>query len=194
MPLINHNEKFIFLHIPRTGGCSLTSCLKNKSGTESYKKHPSLNFLLNRASKKTGVNLEEYFKFSFVRNPWDIMISKYLAPCYKEINSLSGKSLLFFLDNIWVISSECGHSFHDYCDPEKLDFIGRFENRNKDLGFISKKIGIQIDPDVNVRQKQMQAKLKKKKHYSEYYDEQTLNIVYGICKKDIDYFGYKFGE
>jgi hypothetical protein len=69
-----------------------------------------------------------------------------------------------------------------------MDFIARFENRNKDLEYISNKIGFNIDANTKRRHH------RRKKHYTEYYDDETREIVAKRYAKDIDYFGYRFGE
>lgn len=179
-------SKWIFIHIPRTGGTSLEYQLNNNSQINELTKHQSLHQV------KLHLDISEYFKFSFIRNPWDIVISKYLAPYYRKINSCTGKNLLYFLENYYPASNEAGDSFFDYFDPSEMDFIGRFETREKDLNYISKMIGLEIDPSFSVKKKEMQRKLKSKKHFTSYYDEQTLQIVYEKYKKDIEYFQYSF--
>jgi len=173
------------VHIPRTGGTSIEFQLRQSDPGLLGKKHESL-FDIKERFDPTG-----YFKFSFIRNPWDIVISKYFAPFYREINILSGKTLLYFLNNYYRAKKEAGDSFFDYFDPSELDFIGRFETRANDLKYISKKIGIKINSDFSVKAKEMQ-RAKSSKSFHEYYDEETRNIVYQQYKDDIDFFGYQF--
>lgn len=180
--IISHKHKFIFIHIPRTGGTSIECLFDSEIGEG---KHGSL------FSIEKKIDISNFFKFSFIRNPWDITISKYFAPYYHEINKLSDKSLLYFLENYFPAPNEAGDSFHDYFDPIKMDFIGRFETRETDLDYISNKIGIQLDPKFSVKSKEMQRK-RSKKHYTEYYDDETKQIVAERYAKDIEYFGYEF--
>lgn len=181
--MICHKNNFVFVHIPRTGGTSIEFQFSEPPPRE--EKHLPLSFF----EKKFEIS--NYFKFTFIRNPWDIVISKYLCPFYASINYLSGKSLLHFLTKYYRAPFEPGDTFDHYFDPKRIDFIGRFESRGQDLELISNKINFPIDKNFSVKAKENQ-KGANKKHYTEYYDDDTREIVAKKYAKDIEYFGYKF--
>lgn len=188
--MISKNYKFIFVHVPRTGGTSIEfQGFEKELGVDEEEKHWSLDAIKQSISHQ---QFAEYFKFSFVRNPWDIVISKYCSPFYRDIGLKTNKSLLYFLHNYYIPDHEYGDLFHDYFDPAELDYIGRFETRAKDLKFISQKIGRKLDPNYSVKEKEMQKALNNQKHYTEYYDDETRQIVAERYARDIERFGYKF--
>ena len=96
----------------------------------------------------------------------------------------------YFLEHYKTPVHERGETFHDYLDPEQVNFIGRFENRENDLKYISTQIGVNISTKHHTRK--IQSLDKSKKHYTEYYDEETKQIVAEKYAKDIEYFGYEF--
>lgn len=199
--MINHKHKFIFLHVPKTGGTSIENMF-NKN-YHSNQQHHSLAWHKNRHSKI----YEEYFKFSIIRNPYDKVISEYLwhknDPLKQFKNKFKGLSLAdflglffsidktFFEDKKWSGWFPMHFETHRipqtlFLDPiSDLDFVIRFENLHEDFNKICDKTGI---PKQQLPHKNKA----KRKHYTEYYDDETREIVAQKYAKDIEYFGYKF--
>ena len=179
--MINHKYKCIFIHIPRTSGTSLE---KSFGYGDAPDKHYNAQDIFNKVGTKVW---NSYFKFTFVRNPWDRVISLYHQPAFNKIGEKSGKSLEYFLENYSPYSWEHGITFCDYLNYGKIDFVGRFESREDDIRFVSKKIGLEITSSYHSRRT-------KHKHYTEYYNNGTRATVAAIYKDDIELFRYKFGE
>ena len=140
---------------------------------------------------------KQYFKFSFVRNPWDKECSDYHYHNKGRLSRGEGayKNLKEYLqipqaqpnhDNFYWHSNQL-RWLHSSNKKIEIDFIGRFESLQEDFNVACDKIGIpkQQLPHLNAT---------KHKHYTEYYNDETIEMVAEKYAKDIEYFGYKFGE
>ena len=182
--MINHEYKYFFLHIEKCGGNTVRAALDlphQRTGN---------HLALKNKFRYFRHNPKEYFKFTFVRNPWDRMVSTYFY--YNRSKALSFKEYTTILLNRsaskdWKRHASCYDYIFDENATTTIDFIGKIENFEEDFNIVCDKIGIP--------QQQLPHKNKTNhKHYTEYYDNETREIVAEKYAKDIEYFGYEFGE
>lgn len=181
--MINHRYKCVFVHVPRTSGTSV-ECMFGVDMDMIGGKHSKASDIFDIIGK---TRWEDYFKFTIVRNPWDRVISHFHQPYYHTINNLSGKNLKYFLNHYKPAPHESGVECSDYIDRDDLDFIGKFENRQQDIKHICDVVGLTNLSNIHKRRT-------KHKHYTEYYDDETREMVKNRYAKDIKYFDYEFGK
>jgi hypothetical protein len=213
--MISHKYKCIFVEVPKTGSTSMrrvigqppkvhNNIIQMRDDMETYWTHygGSVNrflqsmylFLPKVKRKEIGRRqFDSYFKFGFVRNPWDRTVSLYERK--EGVKLPEDMTFEQFVDWINYSSSTCTlpvpHRyqldwFTDASGNVLVDFIGRFENLQDDWAYIAKKLRI----DKPLPHKRLNPK---KKHYTEYYTDKTKEIIAEKFKVDIEYFDYKFG-
>ena len=137
--------------------------------------------------------LSEYFTFMFCRNPWDWVLSQFCWNFRYAANRMKvfNKKKFYRIEAFLSTSKHSAKYQSDYLWDRDgklcIDYIGRFENLQEDFNTICDKIGI---PEQELPHKNKN----KHNHYTEYYDDETKEIVAKKYRKDIEYFGYKFGE
>ena len=206
--MISAKYNFIFQHIPKCAGQSMLKFFINLHRQEKCIDQLSLE-LHTPFEKVKSVQPKEYrsfFKFTFVRNPWDRVVSLYE---YRKQEALKGvwyrswppiEELISdsFSDNIMKsVKHNSPERLYlepaytdDYWLPRKIlrevNFIGKFESIQKDFDYI--KYVLEIDDTYILSH----LNNTKRKHYSEYYNDDTRKIVADKYATDIELFQYKF--
>lgn len=75
------NNKFLFVHINKSGGGVVTNNMKKNGNTKITGFHRSLNKMLKIAKEKHSISSENLYTFTMVRNPFERMLSMYLFFC-----------------------------------------------------------------------------------------------------------------
>ena len=199
--MIDREKKIIFLHIPKCGGTSIENffgvdpakfCKETLTGF--YEKYGWLQHCtLTEMEIDFNIDINKFYSFTFVRNPWDRVVSSY----FYDLKWIKDKklNLLDYVKNRPEISKyhKKAHQREQYqyiidqSNEPSINYIGKFENLQQDFDVICDKIGI---PHSKLPHKNKS----NHKHYTEYYDDETREIVAQKYARDIEYFGYKFGE
>ena len=200
--MISHKYKCIFIHIPRCGGTSIEMAL---CGQDWHTVDKTTKHLIGSTAKKIYEPYwDNYFKFSFVRNPWARTASLQKFSHFYGVSIQKGKvNFGKYFDKFYPLEIDRRSKSHkDSFKPienaiylntlnVKLDFIGRFENLQQDFNTVCDQLGI---PHQQLPHSEKSFKKNYNKHYTEYYDDETREIVAEKYARDIEYFGYKFGE
>ena len=190
--MISHKHKIVFVHPNKCGGNSVEAFFEGESHKRIHKRHMRLKGYKNKYPEE----FENYFKFAFTRNPFDRLVSVFhgrvqgkMVPRNKTLAELGFTESIKSGHIFKFCKTQVGHYFNlrnkDGTIP--LDFIGRVENYQKDFNIVCDKIGI---PHQQLPHKNAS----KHKHYTEYYNDETKQIVAEKYAKDIEYFNYEFGE
>lgn len=183
--MIDHNNKFIFIHIPKTGGSSVEQALKWIEP-----RHHTLKFY----DKK--YDIREYYKFTIVRNPWDLVVSWHTF--HKKYNKIRAELREF---SEWVTNGMPTHWDNKKIDGtmwgDPLDY-SQWIDRFSDYDYIARTETLQADFDIICNQinipKRVVPQLNQsdRPSYRELYTDETRQVVHDKYIKYIKYFNYKF--
>lgn len=190
--IISHSSKFIFIHIQRTGGSTLINLLSKQLGE-------NVKIVTQHGNTKSAelaliLDNRDYFSFAFVRNPWDRILSWYLLINKQNLGSLEHEREKYqkFLEmDFAAVPGDIDFHYNqlDYISNDKgvilTNKLYRFENYEAEVGAMFKELNLpMIDiPKMNATWS---------RNYQDYYTERSKELIAEKCKKDIDYFGYKF--
>ena len=140
---------------------------------------------------------KDYFKFAFIRNPWDRLVSCWTNKVirynyFKFSNEMRGKYQNFnnfvgYVEKLNVHSCDQHIRMQSsLIDLNSIDYIGRFEKFEYDLRQIFQILGLRVNNIEKINESI------NRRSYREYYDDQLRDRVENVFKKDIQIFNYKF--
>ena len=189
-----NEHKCIFIHIPKAAGTSVTNALFGP-----VSRHVPY-FEYERANPR---KFARYFKFSFVRNPWDRLLSAYIFlkkgglnemdRAWAEAHLARFESFEQFVvewvneENVWSWMHFIPQHYF-ICDDAlniKVDFVGRLEQIDEDIRIVQQRLGLPETalPKINV------GKIGKHDH-AQKFSEECLNIIAHVYREDIRLFSY----
>ncbi len=202
--IISHKHKFIYIKSNKTAGTSteillekicgkddiVTPITKRDSKTHTPRNHENKFYNhMGLHEIKNNINddvFNSYYKFVNIRNPYDREVSGY----YWRTNPNKTSFKDYLIKSIYSDYSKYYRIEGTPC----VDGFVKYENLQDDINTLSNKLNLSLGDYDLPRAKTKSRKNAKHKHYTEYYDDETREIVAEKYAKDIKYFGYEFGE
>lgn len=205
--IISPNHKYVFVAVPKTGTHAVRQALRphmSPGDMEQVGLFVKRQFPIADLAKlgHGHISLEqlrkfmdpakfaEYFKFAFVRNPFDRFIS-YCSFITREGNAFKtdpqkvmrrilaeppSEHVLFWPQSTFVVDGS-GNLLTDY--------VGRVETMQQSFEFIASKIGI---PAVQLEK----VNATERSAYRDYYDQELIDGVAKLYADDLRLFDYDF--
>lgn len=191
--MIDHKNKILFIHVPKCAGSSIKIWMKHISG-KCFQKggHPTYDYY----SKK--YNVQDYYKFTMVRNPYDRVVSAY---CYLKKGGRGSRHDVAARDELkdctfLQFAKKIDHFKQKYIhfreqmyfikDVSNYDVIGRVENVEQLINTLRRDLNITHDdqiPNVNMTGHQQ---------YKSYYDDEIYDIISHAYKNDLTTLNYEY--
>lgn len=217
--IVSHRYRFIFIKCKKTAGTSIEIALSSilgdndiitpinefdeklrsqlcyrgpqnyldeRSGEQIFYNHMPAMEIRDRLGEKIW---NDYYKFCFVRNPWDRIISHYYWH-YRE-DKTPIPSIAEFIR--WLDAGRISRydNFRLYTIDGKIsvDRIGRYENIEQDLKMIGAEIGLPVLPELPRAKGNYRSD---RRHYREILSGEEREAIRRLCEIEIEHFGYQF--
>lgn len=215
--LLSHKHQFLFVHVAKTGGTSVRDALAKYRWGSRY----SLPmFIAQKLSQMTGHKIasrfprhskviaakemlpaeffDDLFKFTFVRNPWDLQVSSFHHIQRERPHVMNGitdfnefmaykfdpdRPYQYHIDTSLEWQSDYIVDLHG---NSIVDFIGHYENLQSDFDHVCDTVGIPRQTLPNKR------KATNRSDYRNYYNDKSIELVAEHFKRDIALLNYQF--
>jgi hypothetical protein len=205
--MIAHDRRFIFTHVPKAAGKSIRFLLGLPEFAHQFKSDSqNIEYGFGHyplADFADRDYFHAYFKFAFVRNPYDRLVSAF---AYLNSGGCNAVDQMFFEKYLRIYDNNFAAFAEDL--PQLLtaqhfrpqvfwlcnaggalltDFVGRYENLEHDLDVIAKRLELSFAPPPVIN-------ASRHAPYRSYYDDATRRRVALAYAEDLERFKYRFPE
>jgi hypothetical protein len=211
--MISYRKRFIFIHNYKVAGTSIAKAL------EQYAFHHPLKWLMRVLNTRMGIQIsmpyykfrdfplhikarelkdelperifESFYKFAFVRNPWDWQVSLYFFMLQTPTHFQHGlvREMTFDQYIEWRVAKDLKLQRDFVMDEggnQIVDFVGRYERLGEDFRHVCDVLNLEtILPHVNSSTR---------RDYRLYYSDRARELVKTHFAEDIGAFGYAFDD
>lgn len=206
MALIGHKPQFIFIHIFKCAGHSIRWALRELHTGELHGVHVEAKDVQQHFIK-TGkpAFYEKAFKFTFVRNPYDWMVSTYYYIRKSKIHFMHEEAMSMTYEQWlgWYLDvfhgSERPYGSNKYLTLKEfisdsegnviVDYVGKTETIQGSFNDICDAIGI---PKVALTKRNVGIGNNRQADYRQYYNDNSKAMIQKAFGEDLDYFEYAF--
>lgn len=196
--------KYVFIHIPKCAGSSIHRALSVLHTQRSWRVEKPKYHKHAKAAKVRevlGPAWNECFKFAFVRNPWDLMVSSYhwwltyaemFPALHRDIARIRemGSFSVFIRSEFGrsMLNEHRGGDLTEWIsdgDEIIVDFVGRYENLNEDWSKVCRTLRL---PLLTLGRENQVVR----QDYRVFYDDESKELVAKRFARTIELFDYRF--
>lgn len=207
--IVSTGRKFIFVHIPKTGGTALTLALEARAMADDIFIGDTPKAVKRRAKAKAWagdrklrkhstlaeldglVDATDMFVLTFVRNPWDRMVSYYhwlrdQTFSHRAVELAKTHDFSAFLNHPETIAAQTAETYGGYVAAQGVTpHFARLEALAEDLQTFEAHLGFKLEiPHVN--------RSNRSADWRGYYLDADAALVDQMYAEDIVRFGYQF--
>ena len=214
--IISPGRRYIFVHIPKTGGTALTLALEARAmkddfligdtpkararrgrlkGAKSAGRLWKHSTLADIAGLVSDDDLAAAFTLTLVRNPWDRAVSYFhwlraQSFAHPAVGLAKAHDFTGFLAHPQTQASLAawpyGAYLRDRTGAERASLYARLEHLDEDIAPFEAHLGFRLTPLSRANESDRQ------RDWRPYYDPATAELLARLCAEDIGRFGYRF--
>lgn len=193
---IDEGRRFFFVHVPKTGGMSVTSLFASGRGRTWRQELSPLNEGIGihdgvlKVQSKLGDRTSDFFSFAFYRNTWDWLFSlfRYIKrttnhPWHARVHKLSFEDFVFDIAAEFYRPQKPLVAIGNVVAVSRLEDFANVEQAMKEI------LG---ELDIDTKRLKPKNAAPERSGYREQYTRAMAARVAEIYEEDIEFFGFRF--